>query len=702
LDILKEGENCWKVEYADRASFLIDADVYFRSLVSAVNQAERTVYISAWDIDSRINLIRSESDVSEVRLGAYLDQKARSTPGLEIYILCWDSSVIYALERELLGPVKLGWKTHERVHFHLDKEHPAAAAHHQKFVVVDDTLAFCGGIDLTKNRWDSPRHKSDDPKRANPEGTEYEPFHDIQMAVEGSPAASLGELFRLRWLWSTGVHLEPVKRQHPLLWPQMASPHMTHARIGIARTYPAYKGRQEIREIEALYLDAIESARRVIYCENQYFTSPIIADALIRRLEQPRGPEIVLVLPEKSRGLLEQSTMDALRAGQMQRILKADIHNRLRVVMPVLEEGNSLFVHAKVMVVDDRLARVGSSNLTNRSLGLDTECDLAVEGSDDAQIRKEIILFRNQLIAEHTGKTREEVDRVCRTASSFLKALDALGGPGRRFEKLDTVEELPIDGTKMLPDTSLLDPDHPGTIDKILDGFVDNEGKHSRNIARIKGVVLLTVLLGLAAAWRWTPLSQWIEPQQLADWGHAIRENAFSPFIVMGVYLAAGLLVVPVTVLVGVTAVVFPPLTAFFYSLSGCVLNAILTYGIGAALGRAPLRKVAGLKVERLSKRLAKRGILAIIVIRNFPVAPYTLVNMLAGASKIKFRDYLAGTCIGIAPGIGLVTFFVDRLIDAMRDPGWENIILIGSLVIAFAILIWRVRRRFQKNGEEK
>jgi len=172
--------------------------------------------------------------------------------------------------------------------------------------------------------------------------------------------------------------------------------------------------------------------------------------------------------------------------------------------------------------------------------------------------------------------------------------------------------------------------------------------------------------------------------------------------VVLGAYLIAGLLVIPVTILVGVTAIVFPPFTAFFYSLSGCVLNAILTYGIGAALGKVPLQNFAGRKLDRLSKRLARRGILSVMVIRNVPMAPYTLVNMLAGASRIEFKDYVVGTCIGMAPGIGVLTFFVDRLLKTIREPDWTNILLIGFAILGVALLLWRIKRRLKKNEEEK
>ncbi len=667
-----------------------------------MDQAEEAIYICGWDIDSRVRLIRDGKDRPGIQLGAYINEKTRSTPGLNVYILCWDFSFIYTLERELLGVVKLGRKTHERIHFHLDDEHPAGASHHQKFVVVDDAIAFCGGMDLTKNRWDTPRHRSEDPLRKNPDGKSYTPFHDIQMAVDAEPAAFLGGLFRRRWLWVTGMRLKPVHRGHAVSWPQEIDPHMTGARIGIARTHPAYKGRQEIREVEALYLDAIQAAQRAVYMENQYFTAPVIADALMESLKKAEGPDVVMVLPEKSSGLLEQSTMDALRARQVRRILEADRYRRLRVVTPILDNRDPLFVHAKIMIVDDRMARVGSSNLTRRSMGLDTECDLMVEASDDTQIRKGINAFRNRLLSEHTGRDIKDVDHACRTAGSFLSALDALTGSGRKLQKLNIAEKFPIDGAKLLPDTSLLDPDRPGALDEVFDQFVEEEKHRPKHRGLLRAIIVLAVLLALAAAWRWTPLSQWIDPHQLSDWGHSIKEHALSPLIVMGVYLAAGLLVIPVTVLVAVTAVVFPPLTAFFYSLSGCVLNAMLTYGIGAALGKAPLQKFAGRKVDRLSKRLAKRGILTVIVIRNVPVAPYTLVNMLAGASRIGFKDYVVGTGIGMAPGIGVLTFFVDRLLETLREPGWANILLTGCLIAGLVILLWRIKRRLENNEEKK
>jgi phospholipase D1/2 len=109
-------------------------------------------------------------------LGKFLNAKAERSPELQIYILCWDFAMIYAFERQFLPLFQLDWNVHRRIHLHMDNEHPIGAAHHQKIVVIDDRLAFCGGIDLTKRRWDTPEHKPHDPRRKDPDGKPYEPF----------------------------------------------------------------------------------------------------------------------------------------------------------------------------------------------------------------------------------------------------------------------------------------------------------------------------------------------------------------------------------------------------------------------------------------------------------------------------------------------------------------------------------------------
>jgi len=179
--------------------------------------------------------------------------------------------------------------------------------------------------------------------------------------------------------------------------------------VAIARTEAEYNNHPEVREVERLYLDSIRAAERLIYLENQYLSSTAIGDALAARLEEENGPEIVLVVPQEISEWLEQVTMAVLRARLLRRLRAVDRFKRLHVYYPVVPGGNvQLRVHAKLAIIDDKLVRIGSSNLNNRSMGLDTECDLAIEANEPS--KKQIIAnFRHRLLAEHMGVSPDEV-----------------------------------------------------------------------------------------------------------------------------------------------------------------------------------------------------------------------------------------------------------------------------------------------------
>jgi phosphatidylserine/phosphatidylglycerophosphate/cardiolipin synthase-like enzyme/uncharacterized membrane protein YdjX (TVP38/TMEM64 family) len=699
--ILREGRNCWRIRKADRAAFLIDAARYFESLVSAVNQAEKSLYIAGWDIDSRVNLMRRcDHSGGALPLGKFLNEKVARTPGLNAHILLWDFSMIFALEREWLPLFKLGWKTHHRIHFRLDDEHPAGASHHQKIVVVDDALAFCGGIDLTKNRWDTPEHRIEDRRRAQPGGKPYGPFHDVQMVVDGDAAESLGDLFRDRWRWATGEALSPGAARSPMPWPENIKPELNDVQIGLTRTLPAFKGRPAVEEVKALYKDSIQSAGEHVYIETQYLTSAAMAASLAESLKQPKGPEIVIVLPEKSSGWLEQSTMDALRLRTLKGLFDVDRHHRLQAFYPSLKEGKAaLFVHAKVMVVDDRLARVGSANLNNRSMGLDSECDICIEANNEASVAMGIAAFRNALLAEHLCTTPEAIDRTMKDTGSLLKTIELLSGDGRTLKPLPLDLEPSVDGAALVSDNSLLDPERPGELDRMIDQFVHEEESPSIKGRLLTVSLLLLVLFGLAAAWHWTPLSEWVSMKRLAVWAGSIKGSPLSVLLVMGAYSLGGLVMFPVTLLVGVTVVVFPPFLGGLYAWMGCLSSALVSYSLGAGLGKETIRRLPGRRINRLSRHLAKQGLLKVAVVRNLPVAPFTVVNMVAGASRINLKDYLLGTALGMFPGILALTVFADRIIEAVKNPHWANIAATAVLAFTLAIGIWWFRKRTSREN---
>ena len=280
--ILKPGANCWRMEAARRVAFLVDGEDYFRAVREAVLQARHSVFILGWDIHSRLALVRGEGDDGQPReLGALLDAVAREH-GVEVHVLSWDFAMIYAIEREAVPLFVLNWKSDARVHFYMDDQHPLGASRHQKVVVVDDVVAFCGGFDLSQWRWDTSQHRIDEPRRIDPDGNPYPPFHDVQMLVDGDAAAALGELARARWerVSGTAPVVGPVAPgQDP--WPASVEPVIRDTQVAIARTEPACEGEAEIREVERLYLDSIAAAERFIYIENQYLTAHCIREALV-------------------------------------------------------------------------------------------------------------------------------------------------------------------------------------------------------------------------------------------------------------------------------------------------------------------------------------------------------------------------------------------------------------------------------------
>lgn len=693
--ILQTGHTCWRTVRTDRMAFIVDAADYFEAFRSAALQARRSLYIAAWDINSRTVLDREGSGEC---LGDFLNRLASQNHELDIRILSWDFSVIYFMEREILPVFNLGWKTHRRIHFSMDGEHPVGASQHQKIVVVDDALAFCGGIDLTKNRWDTPEHRPDDPRRINPENKRYRPFHDVQAAVDGEAAAALGDLFRERWQRATGRALKPPERTGPPAWPENLSPDLTDADVGIARTFPAYKGNAEVHEVKALYEEAIASARHSLYMENQYLTSRTIARALAQALEREHGPEIVLVLPGKSDGWLEQSTMDALRRRILLHLQRVDHNGRLRVYHPVLEdEATTPIVHAKVMIVDDRLVRVGSSNLSNRSLGLDSECDLVLEAKEDPRIAQAAAAFRDRLLAEHLAKEPGEAHAVLQESGSLIQTIETLRGPGRTLQPLTVEQDDAEEGADLLSDVPLVDPERPAALEEMMDQFLAEEEKPARHPVRIF-LSVLGALVVLAVLWRFSPLGDWITRERIVSWGASLQGTPGMPLGVLGLYVAGGLVVVPVTLLHTVAGVLFPFPQGFLYALAGSVLSAATTYGLGRLLGKGAIRRLGGKRLNRLSRRLARKGWVTVAVVRNLPVAPFSVVNMLVGASRIRLKDYLVGTALGMAPSVLAITVFSDRLFRLIQEPSWENLVWAGLVLLVLGGASWWLKRRLTRS----
>jgi uncharacterized membrane protein YdjX (TVP38/TMEM64 family) len=205
----------------------------------------------------------------------------------------------------------------------------------------------------------------------------------------------------------------------------------------------------------------------------------------------------------------------------------------------------------------------------------------------------------------------------------------------------------------------------------------------------------LLILVGLAALWQWTALGDWLDVNTLAEKVTALRNHPITPLVVIGGYVVGSLALIPITVLIIATAIAFGPLLGFVYSLWGCLISAMLTYGIGYLLGHEAIRSRAGAPLSRLSRHIASHGLIAVLIVRVVPVAPFMVVNMIAGAAHIRLRDFVLGTCLGMFPGLLVMSVFGDQLEDIIREPKVETfVVLIGLITLIVLLTVW-VRRRF-------
>jgi phosphatidylserine/phosphatidylglycerophosphate/cardiolipin synthase-like enzyme len=464
--IVAQGRNCWRIARADKAAVIVDAADYYRIIGGAMAAAQNRIFIVGWDFDTRIALAPDQRGKGET-LGHFFLRLAREKPSREIDILKWNFGALKQFGHATAIMWLLRWSRAKAIDFRFDASHPVGCSHHQKIVVIDDRLAACGGIDIASHRWDTPAHLDDDPHRVAPGGKPYMPWHDTTMLMLGDVAGELSELGRERWKVATRAELpriEPGEAQ----WPDELDVMFRDVDVAIARTRSAYDDLPAVREIEALYLDMIAAARRFLYIENQYLTSATIAAALAQRLAEPDPPEIVLVMPRTADGWLEQKAMDAARLKLVRALGKADHRNRFRIFVPVTAKGADIYVHAKVSIVDDRLLRIGSSNLNNRSQALDSECDVIIDTALAANrdTGPAITALRYRLLAEHLGCEADEVEQEEQKRGSMIAAIEALRDRNAALaDQRKTLEYLPLEEVGeiegFIADNELLDPESP-------------------------------------------------------------------------------------------------------------------------------------------------------------------------------------------------------------------------------------------------
>ena len=290
-----------------------------------------------------------------------------------------------------------------RLRIKFDGVHPVGASHHQKLVVIDGSLAFCGGIDATSGRWDTREHDDKDPRRVTPDGDDAEPWHDLSMVFDGGAANKRTKLYpNVGNARRERPCRKSVNRRNGRLRDRQPSKTSTlHSRVPAASIKTLR--RSEKRGAVFRYYRDSQTLR---LCRKPAFGSRVIAAAIACRLQEADPPEFVIVMPEFADGWLEQVAMDTARSQLVAMIRKFDAKHRFRIYHPFTSGGKAIYVHAKSStIIDDRILRIGSSNMNNRSLGFDSECDVAIDAdvSGGAHVRARRTEIRDSLIAEHLG-----------------------------------------------------------------------------------------------------------------------------------------------------------------------------------------------------------------------------------------------------------------------------------------------------------
>jgi phospholipase D1/2 len=359
----------------------------------------------------------------------------------------------------------------------------------------------------------------------------------------------------------------------------------------------------------------------------------------------------------------------------------------VRILFPEVRDGRRAthtMVHSKVMIVDDRLLRVGSANLNNRSMGTDTECDIAIEARCAGE-REAIAAIRNRLIGDHCGTRAEAVAAALADNPSLVALTDRLSENGHALRPIEDGEVTGKEWAAYLE--RITDPERPIGAEEFASTIL-GERAPQRGLPNLVKVSLAgLVVLALALAWNLTPLSDLARPEQMRSTLEWVAAAPWGPLVVLAIFIASSMLLFPVTVLIAATAAAFGPWLGFAYAAVGSLLSALVSFGIGALIGRQTLTDVLGPRLNRIRRKVRNKGVLAVAVVRLVPVAPFGIINLVAGASHIRLLDFMLGTALGMLPGIAVLAALGHQVIEVLVEPSLESFVWLALAVAAWIAL---------------
>jgi len=224
---------------------------------------------------------------------------------------------------------------------------------------------------------------------------------------------------------------------------------------------------------------------------------------------------------------------------------------------------------------------------------------------------------------------------------------------------------------------------------------VNNPPAPRRPFLKTTVLVLLAVGFTLGTLWRFTSWHQRIDFRALVRWGRVLQGHRWTPLVVILIFMLGGLVLFAHVVILWATVFTFDTWHAFVYCELGSMASALTVYGLGRVLRPGVVARMAGSYMEEVSRALAHKGILTLVILHVFPICPFSMLNLLAGATHVRFKDFVAGTILGCTPGILFLCFFGNRVVEAVHHPHWFNVLLLVVFIVAGLITFRTARNRY-------
>ena len=289
------------------------------------------------------------------------------------------------------------------------------------------------------------------------------------------------------------------------------------------------------------------------------------------------------------------------------------------------------------------------------------------------------------MLAHHCGVAGEALIPPGADTTSLVEAVSGSGRNGHSLNSVTPPSLVEVESPAILAEIG--DAERPIALPAFVRNFVGERPPARRvgKLTKLVGIALVIIIVGLA--WQLTPFGGFTGAKRLLGWAAALAQMDGAPAFVIGAFVLGSLIAFPVTLMIAATAATFGPLFGFVYAASGALVSGLVTYLLGVWLGREALDALVGPRVSRIRRGIRRRGVLAIAIVRLVPIAPFALVNLVAGASRIQLTDFVLGTAIGMLPGLAVMSLLGHRIFAVMTRPTLGNTLLFILAVIGWVAL---------------